>query len=138
MPGCNSCISKKISAKCKNKKKRIAARATPDFTTATKFVHYKTRKFLSKYHTHWYAILLRFKMINLQRKFSRRVIALFWLMLVGLAIGILIYLEQIPVLYVIATLSLIALLLIVAFADLENVGREHLAAIVPDADLVSK
>lgn len=37
-------------------------------------------------------------------------------------VGTLIYLEQIALLYVIATLALIALLLAVAFYDLESVG----------------
>lgn len=59
-----------------------------------------------------------------KKKYSRRTIALFWLALVALLIGILIYLEQIAVLYVIATLSLVILLLIVAFADLSKVGTE--------------
>jgi hypothetical protein len=59
-----------------------------------------------------------------ENRFSRRVIALFWLLSVALVIGVLIYLEQIAMLYVIATLSLVALLLIVGFSDLENVGRE--------------
>ena len=52
-------------------------------------------------------------------------IALFWLTLVAVGIGILIYFEQIAVLYVLATLTLIALLLVVAFADLETVGRAN-------------
>ena len=56
------------------------------------------------------------------QKFSRRSIAVFWLALVAVVIGTLIYLEQIPVLYVLATVSLVVLLLIVAFADLERVG----------------
>ncbi len=60
-----------------------------------------------------------------ESKFSRRTIALFWLMLVGILIGFLIYWEQIALLYVFATLGLVALLLIVAFADLEKVGREN-------------
>ncbi len=59
-------------------------------------------------------------------KFSRRVTALFWLMLVAVVIGVLIYLEQIAILYVLATLTLVVLLLVVAFADLEKVGRENL------------
>ena len=58
-------------------------------------------------------------------KFSRRTIALFWLLTVGLLIGFLIYWEQIALLYVFATLGLVALLLIVGFADLEKVGREN-------------
>lgn len=62
-------------------------------------------------------------MMNTQTsRFSRRSIALFWLALVAILIGVLIYLEQIAVLYVLATVSLVALLLIVAFAPLEKVG----------------
>lgn len=59
-----------------------------------------------------------------ESKFSRRTVALFWCLLVAVFIGFLIYWEQIALLYVIATLGLVALLLIVGFADLENVGRE--------------
>jgi heme A synthase len=58
-------------------------------------------------------------------KFSRRSIALFWLAMVAVVIGVLIYLEQIALLYVLATMALVALLLIVAFADLEKVGLEN-------------
>ena len=65
-------------------------------------------------------------MTNKQSRFSRRVVALFWMMLVAIVIGVLIFLEQIAVLYVLATLSLVVLLLIVAFADLEKVGRENI------------
>jgi amino acid transporter len=61
-----------------------------------------------------------------QNKFSRRTIALFWVLIVGVVIGILIYLELISVLYVLATVALVALLLIVGFADLESVGRENI------------
>jgi hypothetical protein len=53
-------------------------------------------------------------------------VALLWLLGVGIVIGTLIYLEQIAILYVLATISLVALLLVVAFADLENVGRENI------------
>lgn len=56
--------------------------------------------------------------------FSRRTVALFWLVAVAIVIGALIYFEQIAFLYVLTTLALIALLLVVGFADLENVGRE--------------
>lgn len=59
-----------------------------------------------------------------ENKFSRRAVALFWFALVGVVIGVLLYLEQIAMLYVIATLGLVALLLIVGFSDLEKVGRE--------------
>ena len=59
-------------------------------------------------------------------KFSRRSIALFWLALVAIVIGVLIYFEQIALLYVLATLALVALLLIVGFSDLEKVGVEDM------------
>lgn len=59
-------------------------------------------------------------------KFSRRSVALFWLVLVAIVIGLLIYFQQIPLLYVLATVTLVALLLIVAFADLEKVGVENI------------
>jgi hypothetical protein len=61
---------------------------------------------------------------------SRRMTILLWLVIIGGVIGTLIYLEQISVLYVLTTLALVALLLIVGFADLEGVGRgdEHLNA----------
>ena len=61
-----------------------------------------------------------------QSKYSRRTIALFWLALVTVIIGTLIYLEQIALLYVLATISLVILLLIVGFSDLEKVGRENI------------
>ncbi|HMQ02710.1 MAG TPA: hypothetical protein PKD26_02180 [Pyrinomonadaceae bacterium] len=54
------------------------------------------------------------------KRFSRRSIVLFWLALVSAILGTLIYLEQIRVLYVLATVALVAILLVVAFADLEN------------------
>jgi Gpi18-like mannosyltransferase len=57
-------------------------------------------------------------------KYSRRTVALFWLFIFSVVIGALLYFEQIAVLYVLATLSLVALLLVVAFADLEHVGIE--------------
>ena len=62
-------------------------------------------------------------MANMQ-KFSRRTIALFWFLAVAIVIGILIYLEQIALLYVLATVGLVALLLIVGFSDLESVDRD--------------
>ena len=58
-------------------------------------------------------------------KYSRRAVALFWLALVAIVIGALIYFEQIAVLYVLATLALVVLLLIVGFSDLEKVGVEN-------------
>lgn len=65
-------------------------------------------------------------MAETRNKFSRRAIALFWLLVVSIVIGFLIYFEQLALLYVLATLSLIALLLTVAFADLEKIGTEDL------------
>jgi membrane protein YdbS with pleckstrin-like domain len=61
-------------------------------------------------------------MSNFGKKLSRRTIALFWTLVVGIVIGSLIYFEQISILYVLATLSLVVLLLIVGFADLEKVS----------------
>jgi len=57
------------------------------------------------------------------KKMSRRALALLWMLAVAIVIGVLIGYEQISILYVLATLALVALLLIVGFADLENVGR---------------
>ncbi|HTK25319.1 MAG TPA: hypothetical protein VL327_02070 [Pyrinomonadaceae bacterium] len=65
-------------------------------------------------------------MLNFHKKFGRRTVALFWFLIVAILIGVLIYLEQIAALYVLATLALVVLLLIVAFADLESIGREDL------------
>ena len=57
---------------------------------------------------------------------SRRTTALLWLIAAGILIGGFIYFEQIAILYVVATLGIVLLLLIVAFSDLENVGRDKL------------
>lgn len=64
-------------------------------------------------------------MAEKKSKFSRRSIALFWLAMVAIVIGFLIYFEQIAVLYVLATLALVVLLVIVGFSDLEKVGVEN-------------
>lgn len=61
----------------------------------------------------------------LNDKYSRRTIALFWLILVAIVIGLILYFEQIAFLYVLATVALTVLMLIVAFADLEKVGRDN-------------
>ncbi len=45
-----------------------------------------------------------------------------WLSAVTVFIGAMIYLEQLALLYVVATLALVILLFVVAFADLERVG----------------
>ena len=65
-------------------------------------------------------------MVGKQGKYGRRTVALFWLAVVAVVIGVLIYLEQIALLYVLATLVLVGLLLIVAFADLESVNRNNI------------
>lgn len=62
-------------------------------------------------------------MANTSGKISRRTTALIWLTLAAIIIAVFIYFEQIAILYVLATLGIVLLLLIVAFADLENVGR---------------
>lgn len=58
--------------------------------------------------------------------------ALLWLTGVAVVIGVLIYLEQIAILYVLATISLVAILLIVAFADLEHVDRENIEGFISE------
>ncbi len=60
-------------------------------------------------------------MPKLGKRFNRRTVALFWMLVVGIVIAALIAYEQISVLYVLATLALVTLLLIVGFADLEKV-----------------
>jgi heme A synthase len=60
------------------------------------------------------------------KKMSRRLAALLWLFGAAIVIGFLIYIEQIAMLYLLATISLVVLMLVVAFADLENVDREDL------------
>ncbi len=59
-------------------------------------------------------------------RYSRRTKALFWLVLVGVIIGILVGYQMFSVLYVLATIGLVALLLVVGFADLEKVGRDNI------------
>lgn len=67
-------------------------------------------------------------MVKKQNRFSRRMIALFWLVAVSVVIGVLIRYEMISLLYVLATLTLVALLIFVAFADLEKIGGQGFAA----------
>lgn len=57
------------------------------------------------------------------KKISSRFTALLWMLAVAVVIGFLIAYEQISVLYVLATFAIVALLLIVGFADLEKVSR---------------
>lgn len=62
--------------------------------------------------------------MNTQQRFSRRTIAVSLLLVVSIVIGALIAYDQIAILYVLATVALVLLLLIVAFANLESVGTE--------------
>ena len=71
-------------------------------------------------------------MASKERKLGRRAVALIWLIAVAVVIGTLIALEQIAILYVLATISLVALLLVVAFADLEKVGRENIEGFISE------
>ena len=71
-------------------------------------------------------------MAEKQSRLSRRMTALLWLAGVAVVIGVLIYLEQIAILYVLATISLVAILLIVAFADLEHVDRENIEGFISE------
>ncbi|MCB1024923.1 MAG: hypothetical protein KDB79_11060 [Acidobacteria bacterium] len=61
-----------------------------------------------------------------QPRFSRRTSALLWLTAVAIVIGVIIYLEQIALLYVLATVSLVVLLLVVGFSDLKSVDRANI------------
>ncbi len=72
-------------------------------------------------------------MANTKKKFSRRTIALFWTLMVGIVVAVLIKMEQISVLYVLVTLSLVVLLLIVGFADLEKVRADGSDATLQDS-----
>ncbi|MBV9216600.1 MAG: hypothetical protein JO053_10510 [Acidobacteria bacterium] len=67
-------------------------------------------------------------MASKRKGISRRTASLLWMALIVVVIGVLIYLEQISVLYVLATFSLVVLLLIVGFADLEGVKRSDIEA----------
>lgn len=70
-------------------------------------------------------------MANKESRFSRRTTALLWCLAVAVVIGVLIYMEQIPILYVLATLGLVLLLIVVGFSDLENVGIENVEGFAP-------
>lgn len=61
--------------------------------------------------------------MSTKKKMGRRTLALLWMLVVSVVIGVLIAYEQISIVYVLATLSIVVLLLIVGFADLEAVGR---------------
>lgn len=56
---------------------------------------------------------------------SKRMKVFGWMLLVAAGITTLLYFEQVAVIYVLATLFLVILLLVVAFADLEKVGMNE-------------
>ena len=62
-------------------------------------------------------------MSNKKKTLGRTMTVFLYLLVVGAVIGTLIYLEQISILYVLTTLALVVLLLVVGFANLEEVGR---------------
>jgi Kef-type K+ transport system membrane component KefB len=62
-------------------------------------------------------------MSNKKKTMGRTMTVFLYLLAVGVVIGTLIYLEQISILYVLTTLALVILLLVVGFANLEDVGR---------------
>jgi hypothetical protein len=66
------------------------------------------------------------------KRFSRRTIALFWLIVVGALITTLLAFEQIAILYVLATVTLVVLLLTVAHSNLEDVDRDSVEGFAPD------
>ena len=62
-------------------------------------------------------------MANKKGGLSRRTQALIYMLGVAIIIGVLIAYEQISILYVLATVSIVVLLLIVGFTDLESASR---------------
>lgn len=63
--------------------------------------------------------------ISIQPKGSRRKKALFITLITAAIIATLLYFEQVAVIYLLSTIGLIVLLLVVAFADLEKVGKNE-------------
>ncbi|CAN5159562.1 hypothetical protein BH20ACI2_BH20ACI2_04150 [soil metagenome] len=62
-------------------------------------------------------------MVKEKKKLTPRKVALLWMVLTAIVIGVLIANEQISVLYLLATLGIVVLLLIVGFSDLEELSR---------------
>ena len=62
-------------------------------------------------------------MVKEKKKLTPRKMALLWMVLTAVVIGVLIAYEQISVLYLLATLGIVILLLIVGFSDLEELSR---------------
>ena len=71
-------------------------------------------------------------MANFTKRYSSRTIALLLLAAVAVVIGILLYFEQIAVLYVLATVALVALMLTVALSNLEDVDRDAVDGFAPE------
>ena len=61
--------------------------------------------------------------INKPRRFSRRAVTLFWCVIIAAVTIYLLATERLDILYVLASVSLIALLAIVALADLEGKAK---------------
>ncbi len=78
--------------------------------------------------------------VNMRNKWfsGRRAKVFLWLGAVIGVIAILLYFEQVAVIYILSTLALVLLLFLVAFADLENVGavaRREAYSGAPEPDL---
>jgi len=71
-------------------------------------------------------------MSEITKRFSRRTVALFWLIAVAIVISALLYFEQIAILYVLATVTLVVLLMIVAHSNLVDVDRDNIEGFAPD------
>ena len=58
-------------------------------------------------------------------RLTPRRMALLWMLVTAIVIGVLIAYEQISILYVLATLAIVILLLVVGFSDLEELSRKN-------------
>lgn len=64
-------------------------------------------------------------MVKEKKTLSPRKMALLWMFVTAIVIGVLIAYEQISILYVLATLAIVALLLLVGFSDLEELSKRN-------------
>ena len=60
-----------------------------------------------------------------KKTLTPRRLALLWMFVTAIVIGLLIAYEQISILYVLATLAIVVLLLLVGFSDLEELSRRN-------------
>ena len=60
-----------------------------------------------------------------KKTLTPRKMALLWMLVTAIVIGVLIAYEQISVLYVLATLAIVVLLLLVGFSDLEELSKRN-------------